>query len=138
MQERQITIGRETYTLNPPFVVLATQNPIEMEGTHPQPEAQLDRFLFCIRVVYPIRRLGESISGRAADSVARPGADLAVSSEITAGVSAEEMPGLPVTARSEKSEMILLRPAWDRPVYWAILVALFAARPEMCGYHLLF
>lgn len=175
-----------------------------------------------------IRRLGEGISGRAADSVARPGADLAVSAEITAGVTAEEMPGLPVTARllhpgsksqrlkwdrdrreftgsiqvpaeidaknvgllfecetntrnisdrvnlpvlslnpeierveatpgllrdlanatggreittpleaaavlqsdiarSEKSEMILLRPAWDRPVYWTILVALLAA-----------
>jgi MoxR-like ATPase len=53
MQEKQITIGRETYSLNPPFVVLATQNPIEMEGTYPLPEAQLDRFLFCIRVGYP-------------------------------------------------------------------------------------
>jgi MoxR-like ATPase len=53
MQERQISIGRETYTLPPPFVVLATQNPIEMEGTYPLPEAQLDRFLFCIRVGYP-------------------------------------------------------------------------------------
>lgn len=53
MQERQISIGRETYTLQPPFVVLATQNPIEMEGTYPLPEAQLDRFLFCIRVGYP-------------------------------------------------------------------------------------
>ena len=175
-----------------------------------------------------IRRLGEGISGRAADSVARPGNDLAVSAEITAGVSAEEMPGLPVTARlllpgskaqrlkwdrdrreftgslkipadldaknvglliesdsssrkisdrinlpvlslnpeieridatpgllrdlaastggrevatpeeaaealradiarSEKAEVILLRPAWDRPVFWAIILALLAA-----------
>ncbi|MEO5915357.1 MAG: MoxR family ATPase [Luteolibacter sp.] len=53
MQEKQVSIGRETYTLKPPFVVLATQNPIEMEGTYPLPEAQLDRFLFCIRVSYP-------------------------------------------------------------------------------------
>ncbi len=53
MQERQVSIGRETYALQPPFVVLATQNPIEMEGTYPLPEAQLDRFLFCIRVGYP-------------------------------------------------------------------------------------
>ncbi|RYD17546.1 MAG: MoxR family ATPase, partial [Verrucomicrobiaceae bacterium] len=53
MQEKQISIGRETYSLQPPFVVLATQNPIEMEGTYPLPEAQLDRFLFCIRVGYP-------------------------------------------------------------------------------------
>jgi MoxR-like ATPase len=53
MQEKQVSIGRETYTLKPPFVVLATQNPIEMEGTYPLPEAQLDRFLFCIKVGYP-------------------------------------------------------------------------------------
>ncbi len=53
MQERQVTIGRETHFLQPPFIVLATQNPIEMEGTYPLPEAQLDRFLFCIRVSYP-------------------------------------------------------------------------------------
>ena len=53
MQEKQISVGRETYLLTPPFVVLATQNPIEMEGTYPLPEAQLDRFLFCIRVAYP-------------------------------------------------------------------------------------
>lgn len=175
-----------------------------------------------------IRRLGEGISGRAADSVARPGAELAISAEITAGVSAEEMPGLPVTARlllpgskvqqlkwdrdrreftgsikvpadidaknvglifesetsartisdrvnlpvlslnpeiekseatpdllrdlaaatggrevttpgeaasalhtdidhSEKSEVILLRPAWDKPLFWAVILALLAA-----------
>ncbi|WP_009965518.1 MULTISPECIES: AAA family ATPase [Verrucomicrobium] len=53
MQEGQVTIGRETYTLPSPFLVLATQNPIEMEGTYPLPEAQLDRFFFCIRVNYP-------------------------------------------------------------------------------------
>ena len=53
MQERQVTIGRETLTIEPPFLVLATQNPIEMEGTYPLPEAQLDRFFCCIRVGYP-------------------------------------------------------------------------------------
>ncbi len=53
MQERIVSIGRETYPLPPPFLVLATQNPIEMEGTYPLPEAQLDRFLFCIKVGYP-------------------------------------------------------------------------------------
>jgi len=53
MQEGEVTIGRETHRLRPPFVVLATQNPIEMEGTYPLPEAQLDRFLCCIRVNYP-------------------------------------------------------------------------------------
>ena len=53
MQERQVTIGETTYTLPNPFVVLATQNPIDQEGTYQLPEAQLDRFLLKIRVVYP-------------------------------------------------------------------------------------
>lgn len=53
MQERQVTVGNSTYLLNRPFFVLATQNPIEMEGTYPLPEAQLDRFLLKIIVSYP-------------------------------------------------------------------------------------
>lgn len=53
MQERQITSGSTTYTLEEPFFVLATQNPIEQEGTYPLPEAQLDRFMFNIRIEYP-------------------------------------------------------------------------------------
>ncbi len=53
MAERQVTIGEETYRLDYPFFVLATQNPIEHEGTYPLPEAQLDRFMLKIRVEYP-------------------------------------------------------------------------------------
>lgn len=53
MQERQVTVGRETYTLPAPFFTIATQNPIEQEGTYPLPEAQLDRFMFNIKVGYP-------------------------------------------------------------------------------------
>ena len=53
MEERQVTIGDHTYQLPDPFVVLATQNPIEQEGTYPLPEAQLDRFLFKVLVDYP-------------------------------------------------------------------------------------
>ncbi|AEV16615.1 MAG: MoxR family ATPase [Thermus sp.] len=53
MQERQVTLGRETYPLPKPFLVLATQNPIESEGTYPLPEAQLDRFLLKVVVDYP-------------------------------------------------------------------------------------
>jgi MoxR-like ATPase len=53
MEERQVTIGDTTFALPRPFVVLATQNPIEQEGTYPLPEAQLDRFLFKVRVDYP-------------------------------------------------------------------------------------
>jgi len=53
MQERQTTIGKETYLMDAPFLVLATQNPIEQEGTYPLPEAQTDRFMLKVRVDYP-------------------------------------------------------------------------------------
>ncbi len=53
MQEHEVTIGQETYDLPDPFFVIATQNPIEQEGTYPLPEAQLDRFMFNIKVDYP-------------------------------------------------------------------------------------
>jgi MoxR-like ATPase len=53
MQERQVTIGDSTYPLDEPFMVLATQNPIEQEGTYPLPEAQVDRFMLKLRVTYP-------------------------------------------------------------------------------------
>jgi len=53
MQERQVTIGDTTYKLPEPFLVMATQNPIEQEGTYPLPEAQLDRFLFKLKIDYP-------------------------------------------------------------------------------------
>lgn len=53
MQEREVTIGGTTYTLQPPFFVIATQNPIEQEGTYPLPEAQLDRFIMKVKMDYP-------------------------------------------------------------------------------------
>jgi MoxR-like ATPase len=53
MQERQITIGEETFKLNEPFLVMATQNPIEQEGTYPLPEAQIDRFMLKVVITYP-------------------------------------------------------------------------------------
>src|SRR5690606_37619763 len=53
MGERQVTVGRQTYALPPLFLVMATQNPIEQEGTFPLPEAQLDRFLMHVRIGYP-------------------------------------------------------------------------------------
>jgi MoxR-like ATPase len=55
MQERQITIGEETFKLDEPFLVLATQNPIEQEGTYPLPEAQVDRFMLKVKIGYPSR-----------------------------------------------------------------------------------
>ena len=61
MQEREVTIGQETYPLPDPFFVIATQNPIEQEGTYPLPEAQLDRFMFNIWVDYPGEKEEEQI-----------------------------------------------------------------------------
>jgi MoxR-like ATPase len=55
MQERQVTIGEQTYLLPDPFLVLATQNPIEQEGTYPLPEAQVDRFMLKVKIGYPSR-----------------------------------------------------------------------------------
>jgi MoxR-like ATPase len=55
MQERQVTIGEQTFPLDEPFLVLATQNPIEHEGTYPLPEAQVDRFMLKIKIDYPLR-----------------------------------------------------------------------------------
>ena len=64
MQERQVTIGAETYFLNDPFLVLATQNPIEQEGTYPLPEAQIDRFMLKLLVTYPGRNEERQIMDR--------------------------------------------------------------------------
>src|SRR3989338_7216727 len=55
MQERQITLGGQTYRLEDPFLVMATQNPIEQEGTYPLPEAQVDRFMLKVKITYPKR-----------------------------------------------------------------------------------
>lgn len=61
MQERKVTVGGVTYPMDLPFTVLATQNPIEQEGTYPLPEAQLDRFMFSIQVDYPAQEEEEEI-----------------------------------------------------------------------------
>lgn len=61
MQERDVSVGRETYNLPDPFFTIATQNPIEQEGTYPLPEAQLDRFMFNIKVGYPSAEEEEQI-----------------------------------------------------------------------------
>jgi MoxR-like ATPase len=64
MQERQVTIGDTTYRLSEPFLVLATQNPIEQEGTYPLPEAQVDRFMLKLRIDYPQRKEEREILDR--------------------------------------------------------------------------
>jgi MoxR-like ATPase len=70
MQEKQVTIGGQTFPLVEPFLVLATQNPIEQEGTYPLPEAQLDRFMLKLRVGYPTREEEKEIMRRMSGGVA--------------------------------------------------------------------
>ncbi|MGH7539648.1 MAG: AAA family ATPase [Gemmatimonadota bacterium] len=72
MQERQVTIGEASYPLPVPFLVLATQNPIEHEGTYPLPEAQVDRFMFKVRVDYPRREEEREIMRRMVDEILPP------------------------------------------------------------------
>ena len=79
MQERQVTIGDETFPLPKPFMVLATQNPIEQEGTYPLPEAQVDRFMMKLVVKYPDTREERQIL----DRMARTSTDLSVEPVLT-------------------------------------------------------
>jgi MoxR-like ATPase len=72
MQEKQVTIGGTTYKLEEPFLVLATQNPIEQEGTYPLPEAQVDRFMLKLRVGYPTREEEKEIMRRMAGGAPIP------------------------------------------------------------------
>jgi len=86
MQEKQVTIGGETHLLAEPFIVLATQNPIEQEGTYPLPEAQLDRFMLKVHVGYPTREEEKEILLRMAGG--RP---------------------IPITAVAEATDILALR-----------------------------
>jgi MoxR-like ATPase len=72
MQERQVTLGEHTFKLSEPFLVLATQNPIEQEGTYPLPEAQLDRFMMKVRVGYPSKDDEVKIIDRMAGAGSEP------------------------------------------------------------------
>jgi MoxR-like ATPase len=80
MQERQVTIGDQTYTLPQPFIVMATENPVEQEGTYPLPEAQVDRFMLKVLVDYPSRAEERQIMDRMALG-SPPKADKVISPE---------------------------------------------------------
>jgi MoxR-like ATPase len=84
MQEHQVTLGGETFKLPEPFLVLATQNPIEQEGTYPLPEAQVDRFMLKLRVSYPDRATEKEIMARMAGKELAPIQRVATREEIFA------------------------------------------------------
>jgi len=91
MEERQVTIGDETFALPQPFFVMATQNPVELEGTYPLPEAQIDRFLLKLVVPYPDAAEEAEIvvrDARAAEGAVRPVADAATVEELKRSVGA--------------------------------------------------
>src|SRR6187399_2907334 len=82
MQEHQVTVARQRYPLDPPFFVLATQNPLEMEGTYPLPEAQLDRFLFKVMVPFPSEEDLITIMDRTTGAAAPTASKIANAAEI--------------------------------------------------------
>ncbi len=82
MQEHQVTVARQRYPLDPPFFVLATQNPLEMEGTYPLPEAQLDRFIFKVMVPFPSEEDLVTIMDRTTGSEAVTASKVASAAEI--------------------------------------------------------
>ncbi|MDP6685910.1 MAG: MoxR family ATPase, partial [Candidatus Omnitrophota bacterium] len=94
MQERQVTIGENTFKLDDPFLVLATQNPIEQEGTYPLPEAQVDRFMLKIKITYPDKKEEKEIMERMAGH--EPG-------EVKSVISAEDI----IKARERVSEIYI-------------------------------
>ena len=97
MQERQVTLGEESFRLDEPFLVMATQNPIEQEGTYPLPEAQLDRFMMKLKVGYPSRddevRVIDRMAGSGREPAAAPvmrGDDILAAREVARQVFVDE------------------------------------------------
>ncbi len=133
MQEHEVTIGGKTYKLAEPFFVLATQNPIEQEGTYPLPEAQRDRFLFQVKVDYPSR-------DQEADIIDRTTSD--ASAELEAVVSGQELIEFQHLVRrvplpEHVKQMVLdlvrsLRPGTDSPLAWAKQLLDWGPGPRAC------
>jgi MoxR-like ATPases len=119
MGERQVTVGRQTYALPPLFLVMATQNPIEQEGTFPLPEAQLDRFLMHVRIGYPDAAMETEIL-RLARNQAR--------SVLHETAAPERMPQEVVFAAREEVLALHMAPALERYLVELVLASRDAAR----------
>jgi MoxR-like ATPase len=111
MQELEVSVGRRTYKLEPPFFVVATQNPIEQEGTYPLPEAQLDRFMFNVPVAYPT-----------------PDEETAIVKATTTNVQAEVKPVLAAAEILRLQELVRGVPVADAVVRYAVRLV-GASRP---------
>lgn len=115
MQERQVTIGDETHPLPVPFLVLATQNPIEHEGTYPLPEAQVDRFMLKIRVPYPDRDEEREILRRVVSDDIAPLSPVASPDEILAARAL--LPEIRIDPRVEEYILDLVRATREAAVH---------------------
>ena len=115
MQERQVTIGDETHPLPVPFLVLATQNPIEHEGTYPLPEAQVDRFMLKIRVPYPERDEEREILRRVVSDDVAPLSPVASPDEILAARAL--LPEIRIDPRVEEYILDLVRATREAAVH---------------------
>jgi len=111
MQEQEVSVGRRNYVLEPPFFVIATQNPIEQEGTYPLPEAQLDRFMFNIPVTYPT-----------------PDEEIAIVKSTTVVQSAEPRPVLDAAEIVKLQRLVRGVPVADAVVRYAVNLVI-ASRP---------
>jgi MoxR-like ATPase len=116
MQEKQVTIGGVTHVLEEPFLVLATQNPIEQEGTYPLPEAQVDRFMMKLKVGYPSKEEEREILRRMAGGTAIP-------------VEAVASPGQILEARAKIAELYMD----DRIVEYIVEIVHTTRRPADAG-----
>ncbi|MDF1696326.1 MAG: MoxR family ATPase [Saprospiraceae bacterium] len=117
MQEKQVTIGKETYSLDEPFLVLATQNPIEQEGTYPLPEAQVDRFMLKVNIGYPTKEEERHIVRRN------------LSGETTQTISPVVDPSTIIKARESVKQIYM-----DEKIENYILDIVFATRdPKLAG-----
>jgi MoxR-like ATPase len=113
MQELEVSVGRQTYPLEPPFFVVATQNPVEQEGTYPLPEAQLDRFMFNIRVTYPT-----------------PAEEAAIVKSTTTNTSATLEPIIKADELLRLQQLVRGVPVANQVVDYAVAISVYS-RPEL-------
>ena len=128
MQEHQVTIGDHSYPLEQPFLVLATQNPIEQEGTYPLPEAQVDRFMLKVKLTYPSKDEELAILNRMA--AVEP--DLRVEAVLAPADLLELRPpsiGSTSTIRSSATSSIWSTPRASRPNTVSISARTFSTAP---------
>ncbi|KPK65768.1 MAG: AAA family ATPase [Planctomycetes bacterium SM23_32] len=136
MQEKQVTVGQTTYDLPRPFFVIATQNPIEQEGTYPLPEAQLDRFMFNIHIDYPGEDVEERILGETTRG-ARPRLESVISAQQIIGMQdlVEEIVASPYVVKYATTIIRASRPTSDTAPEFVRKMVDWGAGPR-AGQHL--